>query len=38
VAYLDDTKAAIKEIAAAQGWNLSKVDQAAIKAEFAKLK
>jgi len=38
VAHPDDTKAAIKEIAAAQGWDLSKVDQAALKAEFAKLK
>ena len=37
-AHPEDAKAALKQVAAAQGWDLSKIDPAALKAEFAKIK
>ena len=33
----DEVKAALTEIAEKRGWDLSKIDTAALKAEFAKL-
>jgi hypothetical protein len=35
-AHPDDVKAAIKDVAAERGWDLSKIDTAALKAEMSK--
>ena len=33
----DDVKTALKDLAAERGWDLSKIDTTALKAEFGKL-
>lgn len=33
----DDVKAALKDVAAERGWDLSKIDPATLKAEISKL-
>lgn len=36
-AHPDDVKAALKEVAEKRGWDLSKIDAAALKAEIGKM-
>ena len=37
MAHPDDVKAALKEVAERRGWDLSKIDTTALKAELGKL-